>query len=214
MTTGDAKLLPEVEAYVADCLDEFDQIDVDRMTLLEKISAYVASKEHDDQPARLIFICTHNSRRSHMAQLLAQAAAHHFSILGVEAFSGGTEATAFNPRAVAALRRAGFTIEFFTDGKNPVYEVRYEAQMEPICVFSKIYDEPPNPTESFAAMMTCSAADDACPIVTGADERIAIPYDDPNAFDGTESEADKYDERCRQIAREMLYVFSQVARKG
>jgi hypothetical protein len=58
--------------------------------------------------------------------------------------------------------------------------------------------------------MTCSAADKACPIVFGADARIAIPFDDPKAFDGTDQEAAKYDERCRQIAREMLYVFSRV----
>ena len=214
MTIGDVKLLPELEAYVAQRLDEFDQIDEDRKTFLGKISAYVMSKAKDGQPARLVFICTHNSRRSHMAQLLAQAAARHFSILGVEAFSGGTEATAFNPRAVAALRRAGFTIEFFTDGKNPVYEVRYEAELEPMQAFSKVYDEPPNPTEDFAAIMTCDAADAACPVVVGADERFSIPYDDPKNFDGTEQEADRYDERCRQIAREMLYVFSQVARRG
>ena len=214
MTIGDAKLLPELEAYVAHRLDEFDQVDEDRKTFLGKTSAYIVSKADDGQPARLVFICSHNSRRSHMAQLWAQAAAHHLSIFGVEAFSGGTETTAFNPRAVAALRRAGFAIEFFTDGMNPVYEVRYEAEMEPIQAFSKVYDEPPNPTEDFAAIMTCSAADAACPVVTGADERIAIPYDDPKNFDGTESEADKYDERCRQIAREMLYVFSQVARRG
>jgi len=214
VTIGDAKLLPELEAYVAHRLDEFDQVDEDRKTFLGKISAYVVAKAKDGQPARLVFFCTHNSRRSHMARLLAQAAAHQFSIPGVEAFSGGTEATAFNPRAVAALRRAGFTIEFFTDGKNPVYEVWYEAEMEPMQAFSKVYDEPPNPTEDFAAIMTCDAADAACPVITGADGRFSIPYDDPKNFDGTEQEADKYDERCRQIAREMLYVFSQVARRG
>ena len=148
-----------------------------------------------------------------MAQLWAQAAAHHFSIPGFEAFSGGTETRSFNPKAVSALRRAGFAIEFFSDGKNPVYEVRYEPEMEPIQAFSKIHDEPPNPVQGFAAVMTCSSADAACPTVAGADRRIAIPYDDPKDFDGTEREAEIYDERCRQIAREMLSVFAEVARR-
>ena len=115
--------------------------------------------------------------------------------------------------AAATLRRAGFAIEPPRDGGNPVYEVRYEPDMEPLRAFSKVYDAPPNPRSGFAAIMTCSSADTACPIVAGADERIAIPSDDPKEADGTEREAEVYDERCRQIAREMLYVFSVVARR-
>jgi len=206
-------LLPEVDIFVAGRLSELHTIDDDRRTTLGLLSAFVTTKVADGQPARLTFICTHNSRRSQLSQFWAQAAAHHFSVPGVEAFSGGTETTAFNLRAVAALRRAGFAIELFTDGKNPAYEVRYEAQMEPMYAFSKAYDEPPNPTKDFTAIMTCSAADAACPVVAGADERIAIPYDDPKTFEGTEREAEAYDERCAQIAREMLYVFSKVARR-
>ena len=213
MPDQQSTLLPEVDIFVARRLSELHTIDDDRRTTLGLLSAFITGKIADGQPARLTFICTHNSRRSQFSQFWAQAAAHHFSVPGVEAFSGGTETTAFNTRAVAALRRAGFAIELFTDGKNPAYELRYEAQMEPMYAFSKAYDDPPNPTEDFAAIMTCSAADAACPVVTGADERISIPYDDPKAFDGTEQEVDKYDERSAQIAREMLYVFSEVARK-
>ena len=45
-----------------------------------------------------------------------------------------------------------------------------------------------------------------CPIVAGADFRIALPFEDPKAFDDTPLESEKYTERCRQIGREMLYV--------
>ncbi|MCK4776283.1 MAG: protein-tyrosine-phosphatase, partial [Candidatus Krumholzibacteria bacterium] len=65
-------------------------------------------------------------------------------------------------------------------------------------------------TEDFCAVMTCSQADKNCPVVVGASMRVAIPYDDPKAFDGTDQEAANYDERCRQISREMLYLFSAV----
>ena len=58
--------------------------------------------------------------------------------------------------------------------------------------------------------MSCSQADRNCPLVPGCAARIALPYDDPKDFDGTDREAAMYDERCRQIAREMLFVFSQV----
>jgi arsenate reductase (thioredoxin) len=210
VATENVKLLPELESYIARILRE-DEIDEERRVLLESLSDHVVSKLADGQPARLVFICTHNSRRSHMSQLWAQTAAAYYSVGGVETFSGGTETTAFNPLAVAALRRAGFSIEPFTDGKNPIYEVRYEPEMEPIQAFSKHHDSPPNPEGGFAAIMTCLSADAECPTVAGADERIAILYGDPKEADGSECEAEIYDTRCRQIAREMLGVFSQVA---
>jgi arsenate reductase len=147
-----------------------------------------------------------------MSQLWAQTAAAVCGVSNVETFSGGTEATAFNPRAVAALRRAGFAIEPVSDGDNPVYQVRFRPEMTPLRVFSKVYDQPPNPVEGFAAVMTCSAADKGCPVVFGAAERIAIPFEDPKVSDGTEREAAAYDERCRQIAREMLSALASVQR--
>ena len=210
---GRVPLHPRLSETVAARINEFGQINEQRESSLHEMASYVRERIASGEDARLIFICTHNSRRSQLSQFWAQAAAHHFSVPGVEAFSGGTETTAFNLRAVAALRRAGFAIELFTDGKNPAYELRFETQMEPMYAFSKAYDDPPNPTEDFAAIMTCAAADATCPVVAGADERIVIPYDDPKAFDCTEQEIDKYDERCAQIAREMLYVFSKVARR-
>ena len=213
VTKGDSELLPELENYIARDLSE-GEIDEERQMLLERISDFVVSKLADDQPARLVFICTHNSRRSQFCQFWAWLAAHHFAISTVETYSGGTETTAFNSKAVAALRRAGFDIEFFSDGKNPVYEVRFGPGTGPIQAFSKVYDAAPNPKDGFAAIMTCSSADAACPTVAGADQRIAIPYDDPKEADGTEQEAEIYDERCRQIAREMLYVFSSVAARS
>lgn len=213
MATENVKLLPELERTIARSLRE-DEIDEERRVLLMGLADHVVSKLADGQSARLVFICTHNSRRSHMSQLWAQAAAAFYSVSGVETFSGGTETTAFNPLAVAALRRAGFSIEPFSDGMNPIYEVRFEPEMEPIPAFSKLYDSPPNPEGGFAAIMTCSAADAACPSVAGADKRLALPYDDPKEADGTVRESEIYDERCRQIAREMLYVFSMVAARS
>jgi protein-tyrosine-phosphatase len=206
----DVPLHAELAAYINDTLTEFDQIPQERRKKLRELAGFVANRANSGQSAELVFICTHNSRRSHMSQLWAQTAAHSFGVNGVRTYSGGTEATAFNPRAVAAVERAGFAVEKTSEGDNPVYAVSFadgEASME---CFSKVYDQAPNPKEGFAAVMTCSAADEACPIVFGAAERIAIPFDDPKAFDGTDQETAKYDERCRQIAREMLYVFSQV----
>ena len=211
MVFSDVVLLEGLDRYVADRLTEMDLIPEPRRRDLERVSRFVAERVEAGQPVRLTFICTHNSRRSHLSQIWAQTAAHCFSVPGIETFSGGTEATAFNSRAVAAMRRAGFLVEPFTDGKNPIYEVSFTPGMEPMQAFSKVYGDPPNPTDDYAAVMTCSAADEACPVVIGAAERFAVPFDDPKAADGSAREAAAYDERCAQIAREMLYLFSKAA---
>ena len=58
--------------------------------------------------------------------------------------------------------------------------------------------------------MTCSHADENCPVVTGMEKRISLPYNDPKDFDGTPQEAEKYSERVIEIGTEILYAFSQV----
>jgi len=201
---------PHLSEIVAVLITEFDQVAHRRKGSLQELAAFVTERVAASKTTRLIFICTHNSRRSHMAQIWAQTAAALFGIPGVETFSGGTETTAFFPQAVAAIRHAGFRVDAEEDGSNPVIEVRYSEDAEPMWAFSKIYDQPPNPTSDYAAVMTCSHADAACPMVVGATERFSITYQDPKAFDGTDREAEAYDERCRQIGREMLFVFSQV----
>jgi arsenate reductase len=155
-----------------------------------------------------VFICTHNSRRSHMAHLWAAVGAVRYGVERVNCFSGGTEATAFFPLAVDAIKEAGFRVRTKIPGANPVYLVSYPGAAEGVRVFSKKYTDPPNPIRDFHAVMTCSDADEACPIVTGSASRHAITYDDPKSFDGTSDAKEAYAERCRQIAREMLFVFS------
>ncbi len=207
---GDRVLHPRLADYVAARLNELEQIPDERVELLEKLAAYVKSAKASGRPARLTFICTHNSRRSQMAQLWATAAAVHFGVDNVETYSGGTESTAFNPRAVAALQRAGFRIVRPTEEKNPEYEVSVADVIAPQRCFSKVYDDLPNPPEGFCAVMTCAAADESCPQVAGASLRLAIPYEDPKAADNTSAESATYDERSAQIAREMLFAFSKV----
>jgi arsenate reductase len=132
----------------------------------------------------------------------------------VEAYSGGTEGTALNPRAAAALVRTGVAIEPRASDErsdNPRYEVRFGRGERLIC-FSKAYDQDPNPKSDFAAVMVCAEADENCPNIAGAQVRISLPYVDPKAADGTPGEAEAYDQRCAQIAREMLFVFAEVSK--
>lgn len=149
-----------------------------------------------------------------MAQLWARAASHYYGLPGIGCFSGGTEATAFNPRAVKAMEDVGFKIEKKSTADNPVYEVHFSKDAEPLEVFSKKYNAPGNPINDFAAIMTCSHADENCPVIIGAAKRIAITYDDPKDSDGTAQEETVYQERALQIGREILYAFSQVTVNG
>lgn len=189
---------------------EFDKIPDERKEALNELAAFIKSKIEKNEKTELIFICTHNSRRSHIAQIWAQTAAAYYNVPNIISYSGGTEATAFNPRAVVAMQKVGFKINKTTNSTNPIYEVRYADDATAIKAFSKKYDEGGNPKKDFGAIMTCSHADENCPIVQGASMRIATPYGDPKEFDGTLQEAAKYSERVQQIATELLYAFSKV----
>jgi len=203
-------LLPSLQKQVEQLVNQFNLIDTNRQQLLLSMANYIQSKINQQQAIQLNFICTHNSRRSHISQLWAQAAAHYYQIPNVFCFSGGTEATAFNPRAVLAMQNAGFAIEASNKTNNPIYDVKFANDAMALQVFSKKYDDAVNPVNSFAAVMTCSHADENCPFIPGAEKRFALTYDDPKAFDDTSLEKEKYKERVEQIGREILFIFSNI----
>ncbi|MEM9831289.1 MAG: protein-tyrosine-phosphatase [Bacteroidota bacterium] len=196
--------------YIQEATQRFNHIPDERKQALKELAVFIREKQDKNQEVKLIFICTHNSRRSHMGQIWASVGAYYYQIPKVQTFSGGTEATAFNPRAVAALQRAGLTIDKMTEGDNPRYQVSLDDSNLVQEAFSKKYNDPPNPKQDFATIMTCSQADEACPFVPGATLQLSLPYDDPKEADGTPQEANLYDERSKQIATEMLYCFSLV----
>lgn len=199
-----------LQRYITAREGEAGRIPAPRRAALDRLAIDVAERRRRERVA-LTFICTHNSRRSHLAQVWAQIAARRFHLSTIDTFSGGTEATAFDRRAVAALERAGCHIEIVEPGGNPVYAVRDDTDAPPILCFSKTFTDRPNPDAGFVAVLTCSSADAACPIVPGAAARVVLDYEDPQAFDRTARETEGYDERCAQIAREMLYLFERVA---
>lgn len=202
----------ELAAYIQSIEGEISAIPENRKEQLQLIAEYINAKRESKESAKLTFICTHNSRRSHLCQIWAAVLADYYRVDNIETYSGGTEATAFNPRAVAAIERAGFKVKN-PGGENPPYKVFYDDEKEPLICFSKTFDDSYNPKENFAAVMTCADADDNCPFVPGAEKRFSIPYLDPKEADGTSREKGTYDERCRQIATEMFYLMSYLGKK-
>jgi arsenate reductase len=182
----------------------------ERKEVLQPLVDYLQNKVTTNQEIRLNFICTHNSRRSHLSQIWAQTMAFQFGISRVFCYSGGTEATAMFPKVAETLCNQCFQIQKLSQENNPVYAVKFDANQAPIICFSKIYSDDFNPKNNFAAIMTCNNADEGCPMVFGAEARFSIKYNDPKAFDGTDLMNEKYAERSLEIASEMYYVFSQI----
>ena len=187
-----------------------DVITEERKLVLQPLINFVQDKVDANKTANINFICTHNSRRSHLSQIWAQTMASNFNISNVTTYSGGTEATAMFPKVGETLIKQGFEIQKIADVNNPIYAIKFDDNSHPIIAFSKKYDNEFNPVSEFAAIMTCSHADGNCPFIAGAEQRIPVRYDDPKAFDNTPQQLEKYRERSLQIATELFYVFSQI----
>jgi len=185
----------------------------ERKEMLQPLIDYIQSKIDVNQDVKLNFICTHNSRRSHLSQIWAQTMAFHYGIKNVECFSGGTEAAALFPKVAETLLNQGFSVEKLSIEPNPVYSIKFSDNEHPIIGFSKVFDSEFNPKSAFAAIMTCSQADEGCPFIAGAEKRFPIRYDDPKIYDTTDLQTEKYSERSIEIATEMKYVFSQIKKQ-
>lgn len=183
----------------------------DRKNILDLLVAFVQEKRTAQVPVKLHFICTHNSRRSHLSQIWAQAMAAYYNVPNVLSYSGGTEATALYPMVVKTLAKQGFEIHPVSEGVNPVYSIHYSESGLALLGFSKTLDHAVNPSNGFVAIMTCDAADQDCPFIAGADQRIGLTYKDPKVSDGTPQQESVYLERSIQIATELKYVFSRIS---
>ena len=188
----------------------FGNISNERKEILQPLITFIQSKKDNNDTIRLNFICTHNSRRSHLSQIWATTMAYRFGVKNVFCYSGGTEATAMFPKVAETLMRQCFKVLKLSENQNPVYAIKYAEDEQPIICFSKVYNDDFNPKSHFGAVITCNSADENCPIVFGAEQRFPIKYDDPKAFDDTDLMDAKYEERSLEIAEEMFYVFGSV----
>lgn len=208
MTKNSKKVFSVIDSVLSSL--DINSISEERKEVLQPLIDFIQSKVKTQEPIHLNFICTHNSRRSHLSQVWAQTMGYHFGIVNLFCYSGGTEATALFPIAAKTLENQGFEVHTLSEGKNPVYSIKFANNAHSVIGFSKTYDDAFNPKSDFAAIMTCSQADAGCPFIAGAEKRIPITYEDPKAFDNTSQQAEKYTERSIQIAKEMKYVFCKL----
>ena len=205
--------ITSVYTEIKETVSQFDLTSIasERKELLQILIDFIQVKVNNNESVNLNFICTHNSRRSHLSQIWAQVAAANYNIPNVFCYSGGTEATAMFPMVGKTLKTQGLVITKIAETSNPIYAVHYNDNSHPIICFSKTFDNTFNPVSKFAAIMTCSSADQGCPFIAGAEKRIPLTFEDPKAFDNTPQQVEKYLERSVQIATEMTYVFSKVS---
>ncbi|MDN3641176.1 protein-tyrosine-phosphatase [Lutimonas halocynthiae] len=201
-------LFEELDIFVSTL--NIERIPVERKQTLQLLIDYISEYSKTEETININFICTHNSRRSHLSQVWAQTFSYYFNIKNVFCYSGGTEATALFPMVAETLKSVGFEIKKLSEGNNPVYSIKYSENEHPVIGFSKKLDDEFNPKSKFAAVMTCSQANEGCPIVLGAETRVPITFEDPKAYDNTPIQTNKYAERSMQIATEMFYVFSKI----
>lgn len=201
-------MYPAIKNLIESLHISFDQISEERKFMLQQLAEYISAKLKINETPAIVYICIHNSRRSHFGQIAGLVAASYYH-LNVETFSGGTIATAFHENAIQALRGLGFIIEKNNHSENTEYAVHVDDKIKTIC-FSKAFDHPQNPKSHFAAVMTCSEAETDCPFIPSAEIKIATPYEDPKISDGSGEEKIVYQNRFKEILRDNLYVFSLV----
>ena len=199
-------------AKLTTTIENFDvsKISEERKQVLNLLIDYIQNKVDNSDIINLNFICTHNSRRSHLSQIWAQTMASYYGIQNVYCYSGGTKATAMFPMVAKTLKKQGFIVNNLSEGNNPLYSIKFSDNEHPVICFSKTFDDDFNPKSEFAAIMTCSHANENCPMVFGCEVRIPITFEDPKAFDSTPQQEEKYLERSIQIATELKHVFSEI----
>ena len=185
------------------------EIAASRKPILNELIKYINSKVASESEVHLNFICTHNSRRSQFCQIWAETASAYYN-KKTYCYSGGLVVTEFNVNAVNTMKKCGFDV-IKSGSKNPTYSLYYSnSRVRPISVFSKLYNDPANKANSFAAITTCSDAEENCPFILNAEKRIFLQYDDPKLFDNLPNKMEKYFDCSLQIASELFYVFRNV----
>ncbi len=161
----------------------------------------------------MTFICTHNSRRSHLCEIMFRSASKFYGLDSVTTYSGGTEGTALYPAVAESCARHGFTTnEVQAHGQRAwkIYHDILEEEISTPLLFSKEYTHNANAQEGYHAIMVCDSANEECPVVFGAKQRYSLLFVDPKHSDGGRKQAEVYDNTLRTIAQEMGYIVRKI----
>ena len=177
-------------------LHQIDSIKSGRLDVLDKIASKITSRLKLDLKANVVFVCTHNSRRSQIAEVSLRSFLKVLQIPEISVFSCGTEKTGIPDQIVRLLEGLGFEVlktgEFINVGSE-------------ITLSSKTFDDPGLPP-NLLAIMVCDHASESCPFVPSFSERISLEFQDPKSADGSPQETVSYENAWKKISREMAYL--------
>ena len=129
----------------------------------------------------IVFVCTHNSRRSIYCEVWGKIIANKYS-KNINFYSAGTKKTSVYGEVIKSFSRLGI--------KSKTLE---EIQLDKfICIF------------------TCSKAERSCPIDTRSIVNIPLLFDDPKKFDGLKNERIEYQKTCSQIAEKINFILKRI----
>jgi len=202
-------MYPKIELIISKLLVSFDSIPSPRKQKLIELASHLKVALNSSNKLNLLFVCTHNSRRSHMGQVWGQLAANYYKMDNVNSFSAGTEVTELNSNVIEMIQKVGCKVSTFQNGSNPAYLIEF-GQNQSLTCFSKLIEHESNPKAGFFAIMMCTEAEANCPFVPGAIHRIGLPFDDPKAYDNTLKVSDAYLSTFEEIGVQILYLFNQI----
>ena len=189
---------------------EANLISGERKVLLHSLADAIRTSLNTFGSCNIIAVCTHNSRRSQLAEAWIHVMSRHLQLPAIKAYSGGTESTAFYPLMIQAMKNCGFALNISVEGDNPTMKLELGEKEVPHLMFSKKFDHSSNPDKNFIALMVCSDADENCPFIPGAFRRISLTFEDPKMYDGQPDALDRYQEKVHEIGREIIYAMGQL----
>ncbi len=146
-----------------------------------------------DTSRSIVFICTHNSRRSQLCEFWAKYFSNHYE-KNLNFYSAGVEKTEVYNGVFKALLRCGIKRL-----NNKLIVEKKSIRLE-----SKTLEE--IHLKSFISIFNCSDAEKNCPIDFRSIANINLKYEDPKRFDGSSLEEDEYFKTSYKIARELNYI--------
>ena len=170
---------------------------------IERYAQEIAQRIKESGSANIVYVCTHNSRRSQFAQFWS---AYHTDALNlpITSYSAGTERTACHSNVLEVLRQEGFSIT--SEGANHKVILNHKSFVE---LSSKTLNSVGLP-ERYFAIMTCSDADENCPYIPGALDRFRLTFEDPKWSDNSAEAIQVYQDTSKQISTDIKYLLEQI----
>ena len=145
----------------------------------------------------IVFICTHNSRRSIFCEVWANILANKY-LKNINFYSAGTERTSIHNEVIKSFSRLGIKTK----------ENTIQIGETSIILKSKILKE--LKLDSFISIFTCGEAEESCPIDRRSQINIPLLFDDPKRYDGLKNERIEYDKTCSLIAKKLNFIIKRI----